>query len=164
METQISLAGNVGTDVEFSSGPGWSLARFRVACTPSWRKGSEWVNGETLWMTVRTSGQTALNVRDSVRKGDPMVIVGRLRNRSWQGSDGQRHEAQQIEASSLGHDLARGVSTFIRPERVPAFSDDEPLVPDGMVICELDEAPPQSVPPVDDEAASADELEDTAAG
>jgi len=157
METQISLAGNVGTEVEFSSGPGWSLARFRIACTPSWRKGGEWVNGETLWMTVRASGQTAQNVRDSVRKGDPLVVVGRLRNRIWQDAEGKRREAQQIEASSLGHDMSRGVSTFIRPERVPAFCDDEPLVPDGMVICEMEDPPDQAVAEPAEEADAVEE-------
>ena len=133
METQISLAGNVGTEVEFSAGPDWNLARFRIATTPSWRKGGEWVSGETLWMTVRVAGQTALNVRDSVHKGDPLVVVGRVRHRVWQGSDGQRKEADQIEASSLGHDMSRGVSRFIRPEKAPFNFDDDPLVPDGVV-------------------------------
>jgi len=160
MEAQVSLIGNVGTKVEFSSGPDWCLARFRIACTPSWRKGTEWVNGETLWMTVRTSGQTAMNVRDSVRKGDPLVVVGRLRNHVWQDADGQRHEAEQIEAISLGHDLARGVSTFIRPERVPAHFEDGPLVPDGMVVAEPAEAAAEAEPLDVDDADDADEGDD----
>jgi len=158
METQISLAGNVGTEVEFSSGPDWSLARFRIACTPSWRKGSEWVSGDTLWMTVLTSGLTAINVRDSVRKGDPLVVVGRLRNHVWQDAQGQRHEAEQIEATSLGHDLARGVSSFIRPERATSHFEAGPLVPDGMI--EPSDAPVEA-DLTDDEDEDADATEDT---
>ena len=154
METQISLAGNVGNDVEFVCGDGWSLARFRLGCTPHWRKGSEWVNGETIWMTVRTSGQTAVNVRDSVRKGDPLVVVGRLRNRIWTDEAGARHERQHIEALSLGHDLARGVSTFVRPERMP-FDDDEPLAPDELVAAEDAVAPDTSA--AEDSAADGPE-------
>jgi len=160
METQISLAGNVGTDVEFSSGPGWNLARFRIATTPGWRKGGEWVSGETLWMSVRASGQTAVNVRDSVHKGDPLVVVGRLRHRVWQGTDGQRKEADQIEAAALGHDMARGVSTFVRPDRAPFSFDDEPLVPDDISVepCEAS----HDVEPSDLDADDvADGLEDT---
>jgi len=131
MEAQISLQGNVGTTVEFSAGADWSLARFRLACTPSWRKDGEWVNGETLWVTVRASGQTAVNVRDSIRKGDPLIVVGRLRNHTWQDAEGKTHEAEQVEAVSLGHDLARGVSTFVRPERISSHFEDGPLVPEG---------------------------------
>ncbi|MCL2653475.1 MAG: single-stranded DNA-binding protein [Propionibacteriaceae bacterium] len=141
MEAQISLQGNVGTVVEFSSGADWCLARFRMACTPSWRKGTGWVSGETLWVTVLASGQMAMNVRDSVHKGDPLVVFGRLRNHVWQDAEGQRREAEQIEAISLGHDLARGVSTFIRPNRAPSRHEDGPLVPDGMRVDQLDATP-----------------------
>jgi len=140
MEAQIALTGNVGGDVEFASGAGWSLARFRLGSTPRWRKGDAWVNGETTWITVRAFGQTAVNVRDSVRKGDPLVIVGKLRTRAWVDEAGQRQERLQVEVTSLGHDMARGVSTFVRPERVPAaYIDDEPLVPDEFVAVETPE-------------------------
>jgi len=147
MDAQIALSGNVGNDVEFNSGDGWSLARFRLGCTPRWRKGNEWVDAETTWISVRTSGQTALNVRDSVRKGDPMVIVGRLRTRSWIDEDGVKHERLQVEATSLGHDMSRGVSTFVRPERVaPPIDEDEPLGPDDMTPGTLAEAEPEAAP------------------
>jgi len=131
MDAQIALSGNVGNDVEFVSGEGWNYARFRLGCTPRWRKGAEWVDAETTWISVRASGQTALNVRDSVRKGDPMVVIGRLRTRAWTDEAGTRHERLQVEATSLGHDMTRGVSTFVRPERpVAPVEDDEPLGPD----------------------------------
>ena len=131
MEAQIALSGNVGNDVEFVSGDGWSLARFRLGCTPRWRKGAEWVNAETTWITVRTSGLTAVNVRDSLRKGDPVVVVGRLRTRVWTDETGGRHEQLVVEAVSLGHDLARGVTSFVRPQRITTPDEnDEPLGPD----------------------------------
>jgi len=130
MESQISLVGYVGNDVEFSAGDGWQAARFRLGCTPRWRKGIAWVNGETTWMTIRTYGNTALNVRDSVRKGDPMLVSGRLRTRIWKTVDGVKREQLVVEAYSLGHDLSRGVSTYIRPERIdPSPEEDEPLGP-----------------------------------
>jgi len=150
MESQITLAGYVGNDVEFSSGDGWQAARFRLGCTPSWRKGIAWVNGETTWMTIRVSGNTALNVRDSVRKGDPMLVNGRLRTRAWKAADGTRREQLVVEAYSLGHDLSRGVSTYIRPERVdPPPEEDEPLGPS-----EEEEA----IADADDMVAGADDM------
>ena len=131
MEAQIALSGNLGTDVEFVSGEGWNIARFRLGCTPRWRKGDEWVDGDTTWISVRTSGYTALNVRDSLRKGDPVVVTGRLRTRSWIDEAGAKQERLVVEASSLGHDLSRGVSSYTRPERVTSPPvDDEPLGPD----------------------------------
>jgi len=130
MVSEITLSGYVGSEVEFASGEGWSAARFRLGSTPYWRKGEEWVNGNTTWMTIRVHGTMAENVRDSVRKGDPMVVSGRLRTRSWKAVDGSVHEQLVIEAQSLGHDMARGVSTLVRPDRVslPA-SESEPMGP-----------------------------------
>lgn len=131
MDTQIALAGYVGNDIEFASGPDWTGARFRLGCTPRWRKGSEWVAGETTWMTVRTSGTTACYVRDSLRKGDPVVVVGRLRTRTWQDPAGDRRQQLVVEAQALGHNITKGVSSFARPERPPQPpEDDEPLGPD----------------------------------
>ena len=130
MESQIALSGYVGTDVEFGSGADWTSARFRLGCTPRWRKGNEWVAGETTWMSVRVHGPTALNVRDSVRKGDPLVVCGRLRTHTWVDAGGAHREQLVVEASSLGHDMARGVSSFVRPERqLTPPADDEPLGP-----------------------------------
>ena len=136
MEAQIALSGNVGNDIEFAAGDGWSLARFRLGCTPRWRKGAEWVNAETTWLSVQASGLTAVNVRDSLRKGDPVVVVGRLRTRSWTDEAGARHERLVVEAVSLGHDLSRGVTSFVRPQRTVLPPGEEgPLGPD-----ETDEA------------------------
>jgi len=130
MESQITLTGYVGSDVEYVRGNGWVAARFRLGCTPHWRKGTEWVNGTTTWLSIRTSGLTADNVRDSVRKGDPMVVTGRLRTRGWDDSNNVHHEQLVVEAFALGHDMARGVSNYMRPAKasVQVF-EDEPLGP-----------------------------------
>jgi len=131
MEAQIALSGNIGTEIEFVSGEGWNIARFRLGSTPRWRKGEEWVNGETTWISVRASGYTALNIRDSLRKGDPVLVIGRLRTRSWIDEEGVKQERLVVEATSLGHDLSRGVSSYSRPERAISHQvDDEPLGPD----------------------------------
>jgi single-strand DNA-binding protein len=62
----------------------------------------------------------AENIRDSVRKGDAVIVHGRLRTESWTREDGQSSSTLQIEASLVGHDLCRGKGTFLRtpkPER-----------------------------------------------
>ncbi|MGD8214409.1 single-stranded DNA-binding protein [Aestuariimicrobium sp. Y1814] len=117
MDAQITLSGNVGTDVEFSSGDGWSYARFRLACTPRLIRNSEWVDGDTTWLNVRARNATALNVKESIKKGDPVIVTGKLRTHAWSNADGEKFDRLVVEASSLGHDLSRGTSTFTRNER-----------------------------------------------
>lgn len=162
METAISMAGNVGTEVDYTSGEGYSFASFRLAATPRIRRGGEWTDGETVWTTVQAVNRTAENVRASVHKGEAVVVVGRLRARRWVGQDGQQHERLVLEAKSVGHDLARGTSRFTRNERMaPAEprADSGPALesrPDGERCGADDEAeslPAESLASVEDGVA-----------
>lgn len=133
MDTTLSMAGNVGTDIDYTAGDGYSFASFRLAATPRIRRLGEWTDGETVWLTVQAVNRTAENVRASIHKGDPVLVIGRLRARRWVGQDGQRHEKLVLEARSIGHDLARGTSSFVRNERTshgpatPTAENDAPL-------------------------------------
>ena len=133
MDATISLSGNIGTDIETFHGDDWTLARFRLACTPRVRRGGEWTDAETTWISVRASNRLARNVAASLRKGDPVVVTGRLRTHVWQDPEGAKQDRLIVEASSIGHDLNRGTSAFTRNERAASpSSPGEPLgAPDG---------------------------------
>lgn len=143
----ITLTGNVGTDVEFTRGEGWQLARFRLACTPRRIRQGEWVDMETTWIGVTAWGRTAENIKTSLAKGDPVVVHGKLRTSAWHDQAGIRHERLVVEATALGHDLTRGRSEFIRTERrAPQVVTDE----DGNLVNAvtgeiLEQAPPSEV-------------------
>ena len=76
MDANVSFSGNLGTDVDYVEGRGWCAARFRVAHTPRRLVDGTWVDGNTTWLTVRTSGRLARNCRDSLVKGDPSSSQG----------------------------------------------------------------------------------------
>ncbi len=116
-DTFVTLHGWVGGDVNFREPHGVSVASFRVASTPRLRKGGEWVDGDTTWYSVTVWRQLADNVRGSVRKGDAVIVHGRLRTDTWKREDGELNSSLQIEASLVGHDLSRGTSTFVRTQR-----------------------------------------------
>ncbi|MGD7733824.1 single-stranded DNA-binding protein [Propionibacteriaceae bacterium G57] len=137
MDALISLTGNAGSDVEVFEGDDWCYARFRLACTPRFIRNGEWVDGETTWITVRASNRTAVNVKNSIRKGDPVVVVGKLRTQAWTNAEGVRLERLLVEATSIGHDMSRGTSTFHRNEQ---RRPEEPPT----------EAPPGEGPPPED--------------
>ena len=54
-----------------------------------------------------------------LRKGEPVLVRGRLRVREYEGKDGSRGTETEIDASSVGHDLNRGVAHFSRTRRAP---------------------------------------------
>jgi single-strand DNA-binding protein len=59
------------------------------------------------------------NVRESVHKGDPVIVHGRLRT-GWTDNQGVAHDRVSLEAITVGHDLTRGVTRFERNRREPA--------------------------------------------
>lgn len=111
MEAILTVSGNLGTEVDHRTFEGYNRASFRLASTPRVRRGQEWVDGQTTWITVECNNRLADNVRDSFEKGDPVVVTGRLRTRVWT-HEGTRYERLVVEATALGHDVSRGVSVF----------------------------------------------------
>ena len=84
-----------------------------LASTPRIRRGDDWIDGHTTWVNIECSNRLADNARDSLAKGDPVVVFGRLRTKVWE-SEGTKHERMVIVASSIGHDLSRGSTAFPR--------------------------------------------------
>lgn len=116
-DTFVTLHGWVGSDVTYRDPQGIGVVNFRVGSTPRLKRDGEWVDGDTTWYSVTAWRQLAQNVRDSVRKGDAVVVHGRLRTDVWERQDGQVGSTLQIEASLVGHDLSRGTSVFVRASR-----------------------------------------------
>jgi len=77
MEAQVHITGYAGTEVE-SRGNG-TVSAFRLACTPRIRTKSGWTDGNTTWIEVACFRTLAQHVAQSVHKGDPVLVVGKLR-------------------------------------------------------------------------------------
>jgi len=120
-EAQISLTGYVATQpVTRLVKEGVTNVSMRVAWTPRRqdRATGEWVDGNTSYATVICWRKLATNVAICLRKGDPVMIKGRLSVRSYDDKEGRPRTSVEVDATSVGHDLNRGVATFqrIRPQ------------------------------------------------
>jgi single-strand DNA-binding protein len=123
MEALVQMTGYVGGEVSYRSS-GVAVADFRLGCTPRLQRGSEWVDGETTWITVKAFRSLADHVAASLRRGDPVVVVGKLRTSVW-SRDGATYERLELDALTVGHDLRRGTAVFRRAVRHGSASDDE---------------------------------------
>ncbi|WP_328527139.1 single-stranded DNA-binding protein [Nocardioides sp. NBC_00368] len=132
----ITLRGYVGADPVVRSVGEVSVANFRIACTPRKfnRASGEWSDGVTQWFTVSAWRQLGENVGRSLRKGDPVVVQGRLSARSYVNKDGLEVNTFEVEANVVGHDLNRGMTSLSRNPRslaavaapAPEPHDDDP--------------------------------------
>lgn len=130
-ETVMHIVGFVGTDVDHRRvGEATDLSTFRLASTPRrWDKSQrQYVDATTNWLTVQCWRSLATHARDSLRRGDPVVVVGRLRTEEWTKDD-VRHSRFYLDAITVGHDLTRGISTFRKVSRSAEAAAD--IVPAG---------------------------------
>ena len=119
-EAQISLIGYVATQPFTKTVGGADNVSMRVAWTPRRQDKTtgEWTDGNTSYVNVVCWRRLANNVAISLRTGDPVVVMGRLSVRLYEDKTGVRRTAVDVDASAIGHDLSRGVSTFrrVRPK------------------------------------------------
>ncbi|MFF6953525.1 single-stranded DNA-binding protein [Streptomyces iakyrus] len=137
-ETMVCAVGRVATQPvyrEVASGPS---ARFRLAVTARYwdREKNTWTDGHTNFFTVWANRQLATNTAASLTVGEPVIVQGRLKVRT-DVREGQSWTSADIDAVSIGHDLAWGTSAFRRAakaETAPAPTQPEPnweTTPDG---------------------------------
>jgi single-strand DNA-binding protein len=142
-DANIDLAGFVASEPFFKRlDSGVSTAKLRVAYTERRfnRETGEWGDGPTSFVTVLCWRTLADNVAVCLRKGEPVLVRGRLRVREYQDKEGSPRSVTEVEASSVGHDLSRGVAHFSRTRRAP-----------GETAAESAEAPAAASPQDGDE-------------
>ncbi|QCX77651.1 Single-stranded DNA-binding protein 2 [Streptomyces sp. YIM 121038] len=103
-ETPITVVGNVVADPELRFTPsGAAVANFRVASTPRTfdRTTNEWKDGDPLFLSVSVWRQQAENVAETIRRGDRVIVVGRLGQRQYE-KDGQTRSSYEIQAEDVG--------------------------------------------------------------
>ena len=117
--TNISVTGNIATEIRFTTtADGVPLATFRLAATERKfdKATSRWIDGDVTWFSVSMWRSLAENAFASIRKGDPIFVVGRLSMREWE-RDGKSGISLDINAEIVGHDLNRGTSSFERTRK-----------------------------------------------
>lgn len=124
-ETVITVVGNVAQDPRLRvTTNGTRVVSFRLASTERRydRALGSWRDGETIFYTVTCWRNAAENLMDSVEKGQPLVVHGKLRDASYE-KDGHKHAVFEIEAYALGHDISRGVSAFTKASQAAGRRD-----------------------------------------
>jgi single-strand DNA-binding protein len=124
MTDTIALTGIVATTPRhLVTGSGLVITSFRLACRQRRfdRVQNSWMDADTNWYTVSSFRQLARNVERSVRKGEHVLVTGRLRIRDWENQD-RAGTSVEVEADAIGHDLTWGTTALVR--NVPAAADD----------------------------------------
>ena len=118
-ESLVTLQGWLGSDVTVRQAGEATVATFRLGCTPRRysKKAENWVDGETQWYSVNAWRNLADHCAASLRRGDPVVVFGRLNAEVWTNKAGIEVSSLTVDATFVGHDLNRGTSQFTKGPR-----------------------------------------------
>jgi len=132
-DTITIICGNLTDAPELRFTPnGAAVANFRIAVTPRIKDGDTWKDGETSFFRITAWRQLAENATDSLSKGDRVIVVGRLKARTWETPEGERRSVVEIDAEEIGPSLRWATA---KPERATAkgkpaagqFNDEPPF-------------------------------------
>ena len=73
----------------------------------------------------------------SLKKGDPVIVYGRLRVNQYQATDGTPRTSVEVDAHAVGHNLTRGLSALTRLGRPQGEPVDR--LADPAILGSLDE-------------------------
>jgi single-strand DNA-binding protein len=107
-DTVITIIGNLVDDPELRFTPaGAAVAKFRVASTPrSFDKTTnEWKDGESLFLTCSVWRQQAEHVAESLTRGMRVIVVGRLKQRSYEDREHVKRTVMELDVDEVAPSL-----------------------------------------------------------
>ena len=119
---KVMLLGHAGRNPEMRKLPsGDDVAQFSLATTERFRRKDDTVGESTEWHSVVAFGGAAEAVRKFVRKGDPVLVEGRIATRSWTDKKGVERRTTEIVVSG-----ARGQINVLAKRRKDGDGGDDP--------------------------------------
>lgn len=111
---EVTVQGTVATAPVLTRQEGKKpYCRFRVAASYGQMVSGNWVNYDTLWFTAKAWGDLAEHLAQSFKRGDPVILCGRLGEDHWMRS-GQRVSSMVLHLHCAGHDLTRGEAHYTK--------------------------------------------------
>ena len=93
-DNHTSIVGNLVENPEFRfTNTGIAVTNLRVAVTQRVQQDGQWRDGETSFFRVNVWRGQAEHLADSISQGDRVMVIGRLRQRSWETLEGEKRRS-----------------------------------------------------------------------
>ncbi|NVM98431.1 single-stranded DNA-binding protein [Arthrobacter sp. SDTb3-6] len=117
MSNYLTIRGFASSPVELhTKDSGLVIGKFRMGSNDRVLDPStnEWGDGPTNWYRVNTFRTLAGNVAASIKKGDRIIVTGKLKINTYTKLDGTQGMSVEIDADSVGADLKFGSCAYHR--------------------------------------------------
>ncbi|MFD4432461.1 single-stranded DNA-binding protein [Nocardia sp. NPDC058497] len=119
-EPTLPLVGNLASDIELTFTPaGVAVAHFTVASTPRVfdRNTGQWRDGDPLFLRCNLWREAAENAAESLSKGSRILLMGRLKQHSYETRDGDKRTVYEVEVDEIGPSLRFATAKVTRTGR-----------------------------------------------
>lgn len=130
-ETLVTVVGNLTADPELRhTASGMPVTSFTIASTPRVfdRDRNEFVDGEPLFLRCSLWRQAGENAAQSLTRGMRIIVTGKLRQRTFDDTEGQRRTTMEIDAEDVAVSLTYATAKVTKTYRqgVPSRSGPAP--------------------------------------
>ena len=119
-DVTVTVIGNLTDDPELRFTPsGAAVANFTVASTPRFldKNTNEWKDGDALFLRCSIWRQAAEYVAESLQRGTPVIVQGRLRQRSYETKEGEKRTVVELEVDEIGPSLRYATAKVTKAQR-----------------------------------------------
>jgi len=118
--TNVTFAGNLTGDAELRfTTTGKAVTKLRVAVQSRRPKadGNGWEDGPATFHNVTVWGTPAEYAAESLTRGDRVLVVGRLEQRSYQTDNGEQRTTWDVTADEIGTSLRYATARATKASR-----------------------------------------------
>ena len=117
----ITAIGNLTFDPDFQvTANGFSRCRLRMACNERKKQDGEWVDGEPTFLDVTLWRGLAEAAGDNFKKGQAIMVTGKLKVRNYEDKNGLKATSVEIEATDI--------ALVVKPSKSAPVSTDDPWI------------------------------------
>jgi len=126
--TTCTIVGNLTRDPELKfTSSGLAMGTFGLAVNNRKRdEAGNWVDGDPSFYDVVCWRNLAENVAESLTKGATVIVVGKLRQRSWETDDGSKRSKIEVNADHVGPALNYATAQVVKAARQDSHTDLRP--------------------------------------
>ena len=124
----VHVVGRLTSDPELRWTPsGTAVATFTVAASDRRKTPTgEWEDGDSCFLRCTVWRETAESVAESLTRGAEVVMVGRLKTRSFETRDGEKRTVVECDVEAIGPSLRWGAARPVKAERASGAQVQDP--------------------------------------
>lgn len=128
MSMNVTVVGNLTRDPELRfTNKGDAVANLSIAVNERVKDGDTWVDGEPSFYEIKAWRKLAENAAEALRKGDRVVVLGKMKVEKFEGKDGEQRSKPVVTADEIAASIRFKTLAPSTSQAAPALEEFPPF-------------------------------------